>query len=83
MWADSAKALGYWVDGTPRHKGDVIVFAAGQAGVDSTYGHVAIVESIGSDGSVVTSETNAGMSGKTFTRTFTASEAAAFRYIHY
>ena len=28
QWAASAKALGYWVDNTPRHVGDIIVFAA-------------------------------------------------------
>lgn len=83
MWADSAKTLGYWVDSTPRHVGDVIVFSAGQDGADAVYGHVAIVEAINDDGSVVTSETSAGMSGETFSRTFTASQAAALRYIHY
>ena len=30
QWADSARALGYWVDNTPRHVGDIIVFAAGR-----------------------------------------------------
>lgn len=29
-WANSARAHGYWVDNTPRHKGDVMVFRAGQ-----------------------------------------------------
>ena len=40
-WANSARAHGYWVDNTPRHKGDVMVFRAGQEGASSVYGHVA------------------------------------------
>ena len=49
MWADSAKALGYWVDDTPR-QGDVIVFSPAQ--VNNAWGHVAIVEKVNGDGSI-------------------------------
>ncbi|MDO4913521.1 MAG: CHAP domain-containing protein [Bifidobacteriaceae bacterium] len=83
QWAASAKRLGYWVDNTPRHVGDIISFAAGQADSDTTYGHVAIVEKINADGSIVTSESGASFNGKTFSRTFTAAQAAQFSYIHY
>lgn len=83
MWANSARALGYWVDNTPRHVGDIIVFAAGQADSDATYGHVAIVEKINEDGSIVTSECGSVMNGQTYSRTFTAAEAGNFEYIHY
>ncbi|RBP97396.1 CHAP domain-containing protein [Bifidobacterium aemilianum] len=83
MWANSARALGFWVDNTPRHVGDVIAFASGQAGSDAVYGHVAIVEKINEDGSIVTSESGASLAGKTFSRTFSAKDAAAFQYIHY
>ena len=42
-WAASASALGYWVDNTPRHVGDAVVFAPGQADADGAYGHVAVL----------------------------------------
>lgn len=80
-WASSARALGYWVDNTPRNVGDVIVFEAGQEGSDPQYGHVAIVEKINSDGSIVTSESGAVMGGKTYSRTLT--KVHDFQYIHY
>ncbi|WP_055427627.1 CHAP domain-containing protein [Bifidobacterium aesculapii] len=81
MWANSARALGYWVDNTPRHVGDIMVFRAGQEGSDSSYGHVAIVEKINPDGSIVTSESGASLNGKTYSRTFT--NVSDFEYIHY
>lgn len=81
MWANSARALGYWVDNTPRHVGDIMVFAAGQSGSDPVYGHVAIVEKINPDGSIVTSEMGASMQGKTYSHTYT--NTADFQYIHY
>lgn len=81
MWANSARALGYWVDNTPRHVGDIMVFAAGQAGSDPTYGHVAIVEKINPDGSIETSECGAVMGGKTYSRTYT--NVGDFQFIHY
>ncbi len=81
MWANSARALGYWVDNTPRHVGDIIVFAAGQEGASSTYGHVAIVEKINDDGSIETSECGSSMNGVTYSRTIT--NVSDFEYIHY
>ena len=81
QWAYSARALGYWVDNTPRHVGDIIVFAAGQEGSDSYYGHVAIVEKINDDGSIVTSESGASLNGGTYSRTLT--NVGDFQYIHY
>ena len=80
-WSGSARTLGYWVDDTPRNVGDIVVFQAGQEGSDSTYGHVAIVEKINPDGSIVTSECGAVMNGKTYSRTLT--NVHALRYIHY
>ena len=81
-WAASARALGYWVDSTPR-EGDVAVFARGQAGSDPTYGHVAVVEHVNADGSVEISEANVNGRVGPFTRTLDASTAAALEYIHY
>lgn len=81
QWADSARAHGYWVDSTPRHVGDIMVFRAGQEGSSPIYGHVAIVEAINPDGSITTSECGASYNGKTFSRTFT--NVGDFQYIHY
>ena len=60
---------------------DIIVFAAGQEGSDSYYGHVAIVEKINDDGSIVTSESGASLNGGTYSRTLT--NVGDFQYIHY
>lgn len=79
QWANSARALGYSVDNTPQ-VGDVMVFLPGQEGADPVYGHVAIVEKINADGSVVTSESGAVMNGKTYTRTI--SNPSRFQFIH-
>lgn len=83
QWADSARRLGYWVDNTPRHEGDIMVFAAGQADSDGYYGHVAVVEKINADGSITTSECGASFNGQPFSRTFGADEVGNFQYIHY
>ena len=68
-WAASARRLGYWVDGTPRSPGDVMVFAAGQDGSSVDYGHVAIVEKINDDGTVLISECGSVYQGVTHYRT--------------
>lgn len=81
QWASSARSLGYWVDNTPRHVGDIMVFRAGQEGADSTYGHVAIVEKINADGSITTSECGSVMQGKTYSKTY--HNVSDFEYIHY
>lgn len=82
-WAASASALGYWVDHTAREVGDVVMFSPGQAGASGVYGHVAVVEKVNSDGSVEISESNAKGLGVISNRTFSATEAAQFTYIHY
>lgn len=81
-WADTARKLGYWVDSTPR-VGDVICFQRGQYDSDLTYGHVGIVENVGQDGSITTSECGAAYNGKPFSRTFTAEQARQLQFIHY
>lgn len=83
QWADSARGLGYWVDRTARHVGDVMVFRAGQAGSDPAYGHVAIVEKINPDGSIETSESGAPLHGRTFSRKFDAKDISQYQFIHY
>lgn len=83
QWADSARRLGYWVDSTPRHEGDIIVFQRGQYGSSTVYGHVGIVEHINADGSITTSECGAALHGHPVSRTFTAEQAATLQFIHY
>jgi surface antigen len=66
-WAQTARSLGWKVDHTPS-VGAVIVFHRGQLGASSAYGHVAIVEKILPDGSIITSECGAKFNGKPFMR---------------
>lgn len=82
-WGTAASALGYWVDGTPRHVGDIVVFSPGQAGAHAYYGHVAVIEKINADGSIEISESNVKGLGVISQRSFTAEEASQFTYIHY
>lgn len=57
QWDDSARRLGY-PTGRDARAGDVIVFEPGVLGADSTYGHVAVVEKVNADGSIMISEAN-------------------------
>ncbi|AXV41708.1 CHAP domain-containing protein [Staphylococcus warneri] len=75
-WASAAQQAGYTVNHTPK-AGSILQSSAGG------YGHVAYVESVGSDGSVTVSEMN--YSGGPFsvsTRTISAGEASSYNYIH-
>ncbi len=83
-WANTARGLGYVVNNTP-HVGAAMVFAQGQRvgswNADPQYGHVAVVERVNGDGSVLISEGGTGFA------TFPASEivynAGAYQYVHY
>lgn len=82
--ADWQKKAGYSVTQKPtRHS--AVSFSAGQDGSDMTYGHVAFVEDIKEDGSVLISESNFGLDGsglgKIHYRVFTADEAKQFHYV--
>ena len=79
-WAAAAQALGYSVDNTPR-VGDVVVFAPGQAGASSVYGHVAVVEAVVDDKIVVSEGNSGGALGQATSRTL--ANAQNFTYIHY
>lgn len=82
MWYDSANSYGYWTSiGSPM-VGDVISFPAGSYGSDGYYGHVAIVEYVGNDGSIITSESGASYNGQYFSRIFTAEMVKDMRFIH-
>lgn len=67
QWANSARRLGYEVNHTPS-VGAIMVFAPGQDGASPTYGHVAIVEAVMPDGSVITSECGAVLRGHPISR---------------
>jgi peptidoglycan DL-endopeptidase CwlO len=84
-WANTARSLGYLVNNTP-HYGAVMVFSRGQSvgghwTADWQYGHVAVVERVNADGSVLISEGGTGFS--TFPAWETISNAGAYQYIHY
>lgn len=61
----------------------MICFSRGQYDSDLTYGHVGIVENVGQDGSITTSECGAAYNGQPFSRTFTAEQAKQLQFIHY
>lgn len=61
--------------------GYVVSFAPGQAGADETYGHVAVVEQIKEDGSILISESNVMGLGTISYRTFTAEQASLLTYV--
>ncbi len=59
QWGATAARLGYPMGGGPR-AGDAISFHPGVHGSDPFYGHVAIVEEVKSDGSIVISQSGTG-----------------------
>ena len=69
MWRSSAERFGYPMGKEPR-PGDVMVFQRGVLGADPNYGHVAIVEEVRDDGTVIISEAGVGY-GIVALRTFT------------
>lgn len=76
-WAKSAQTAGYQVNGEAK-PGSVAVFSPGLHGADATYGHVAVVENVNSDGTILISEGNAGR-GLYSTRTV---PTASVQFIH-
>lgn len=76
-WQNKA---GYQTTHTPE-VGYAVSFTPGQAGADLTYGHVAIVEEVKEDGSILISEANAMGLGTVSYRTFTAAEASQLTYV--
>lgn len=85
QWAATARGLGYYVNNTP-HVGAAMVFSQGQSvgghwTADWQYGHVAVVERVNSDGSVLISEGGTGFS--TFPAWETISNAGNYQYVHY
>ena len=58
-----------------------VSFNPGQAGSDPTYGHVAFVEQVRSDGSILISESNVMGLGVLDYRSFSKVEASQFHYV--
>jgi len=83
-WANTARSLGYLVNNTP-HVGAAMVFARGQRvgswNADWTYGHVAVVERVNADGSVLISQGGTGFAS--FPAYETVYGAGNYQYIHY
>lgn len=84
LWANTGRRLGYLVNRTP-HVGAVMVFARGQRvgnwTADWQYGHVAVVERVNADGSVLISEGGTGFS--TFPAYETIYNPGDYEYVHY
>lgn len=76
-WASLARASGFSVNNTPS-VGAVMQTAYGAGG----YGHVAVVESVNSDGSVLVSEMNYAGWNRKSSRTLSAAEALSYNFIH-
>lgn len=84
-WANSARRLGYTVDKNAR-VGDAVCFPGGcnVKYVHPTYGHIAILEKINSDGSIVCSEFwGSVVDFKLHYTTYSAYEAGQLWYIHF
>ena len=82
MWASSARKLGYPTGGDIQ-LGDVASFTQGYLGASTDYGHVAIVEEIKDNGSIVISESGGGIP-YAWLRTLTKEQAnnPNITYIH-
>ena len=76
-WAISAMNAGYTVNGTPA-VGSIMQSVSGGGG----YGHVAYVEAVNSDGSIVLTEMNYAGFNTVSQRTLSAYEASQYNYIH-
>lgn len=79
-WANTGRRLGYVVNNTP-HVGAAVVFQPGQAGADRTYGHVAVVERVNANGTILISESGAVYQGRSVTRTL--GNVNTYQYVHY
>lgn len=71
---------GYDVSNTPK-VGSAICFSPGEEGADSLYGHIAIVEEIRKDGSILISESNCIGLGDISYRVFSAEQAQLLTYV--
>lgn len=79
-WGATGRARGYDVSHTPK-AGTAVCFPAGVLGADTTYGHVAFLEKIQEDGSLLISEMNAVGLNVVSTRTISAEYVGLLTYI--
>ena len=77
---DWKQKAGYQTTHTPTEH-SALSFSPGQAGADPTYGHIAFVEQVKSDGSILISEANAKGLGVVSYRTFDKATANQFTYV--
>ncbi|MCD2137787.1 lysozyme family protein [Salinicoccus halitifaciens] len=80
-WTPKAKASGMSTGSEPR-AGAVMVYGYCQLNVSCRYGHVAFVETVNDDGSVVVSEMNWEAHNVINYRTVSASDASQLEYIY-
>ncbi|MGN4157130.1 glucosaminidase domain-containing protein [Staphylococcus auricularis] len=79
-WAHNGLAKGYTVSHTPKVH-TAVSFKPGQLGSDSVYGHVAFVEEVKADGSIVISESNVKGLGVISQRVISELDAQQLSYI--
>lgn len=79
-WDNSAEDAGYSVSTTPKNH-TAVVFEAGQSGASPLYGHVAFVEKVNDDGSIIVSESNVKGLGIVSYRQIDADTASSLHYI--
>lgn len=79
-WGVTGRARGYEVSNTPK-AGTAVSFNAGVLGADSTFGHVAFVEKVNEDGSILISEMNAQGLNVVSTRTIQAEYVGMLMYV--
>ena len=80
QWSSTARSIGLPVSHTPK-AGTIAVFQPGVAGASPVYGHVAFVEKVYSDGTVLVSEMNVQGLNIISTRLISASAAQYVEYI--
>lgn len=79
-WDNSAEDAGYSVSTTPKNH-TAVVFEAGQSRASALYGHVAFVEKVNDDGSIIISESNVKGLGIVSYRQIDADTASSLHYI--
>lgn len=76
QWAGKARSLGWQVSSRPS-PGDVMCFQGGVHGSSPAYGHVAVVEAVAGDGSILISQSGTGWMA-VVTETISAAQLAGF-----
>lgn len=76
QWAGKARSLGWQVSSRPS-PGDVMCFQGGVHGSSPAYGHVAVVEAVNGDGSILISQSGTGWMA-VVTETISAAQLAGF-----